>query len=223
MRIAAALAAAAAVLGACAGPTPVLAPVSPLLEGPLSIRANGYEAQRAVGELEAKGDWRSLASLAGRVTARNPADEDWLVILGYACLQGGQYAQAIEALRRAVERAPEDADAANLRGEALRRSGQPLEAARLLERSVMDRPNSPPGWYLLGLAYTDLKRLDRARAAYLESVRIDPDYAMGWFGLAGVLARLGPRKQYEDALKRLGALNPALLEEHRKGLAASGR
>ncbi len=218
MRLAAALAAAALVLSACAE-TQVLTPVSPLLGAPLSLRAGSYEARRQVAELEQNGEWRSLSELAGQVTARSPADEDWLLILGYARLQAGEYREAIEALRQASARAPEDDDAANLQGEALRRSGQPEQAARLLQRSVMDRPSSAPGWYLLGMAYTDLKRTERARAAFSESVRMDPEYAMGWYGLAGALAQLGPPDQYEDALKRLGALNPALLEQHRKALA----
>ena len=217
MKLAAALTSAAVVLLGCAE-TQLLTPESPLLGAPLSLRAGSYEARRQVAELEQKGDWRTLSGLAGQVTARSPGDEDWLLILGYARLQAGEYPEAIEALRQAAARAPEDDDAANLQGEALRRSGQPGQAARILERSVMDRPSSAPGWYLLGLAYTDLQRLERARAAFSESVRMDPEYAMGWYGLAGVLARIGPADQYEDALKHLGALNPSLLEEHRKTL-----
>ena len=220
MKLAAALAAAAVLLSACAE-TQLLTPVSPLLGAPLSLRAGDYEARRQIAELERKGDWRSLSTLATQVVARNPGDEDWLLILGYARLQAADYPQAIETLRQAAARTPEDADAANLEAEALRRSGQHGEAARILERSVMDHPSSAPGWFLLGLAYTDLKRLDRARAAYAESVRMDTEYAMGWYGLAGALARLGPRDQYEDALKHLGALNPALLEEHRKGVTGT--
>ncbi len=218
MKIAAALVVAAALLGACAE-APLVAPVSPLLNVPLSVRARGYELRRQVAQLETKGDWASLSALAGQATAANPGDEDWLVILGYARLQAGELPQAIDAFQQAARRAPEDADAPNLQAEALRRSGKPEEAARVLERSVMDHPNSAPGWYLLGLAYSELRRLDRARAAYAESVRMDPDYAMGWYGLAGVLERLGPRDQYEDAVKHLGALNPALLEDHKKALA----
>jgi len=210
---------AAAILGGCAQ-MQVLTPVSPLLDRPLSLRARDYDIRRQVAELEGKGDWQSLSAMASQVTARDPSNEDWLVILGYARLHAADYAQAIDVLKQAAERSPEDVDARNLHGEALRLSGQPEQAVRVLERSVMSNPDSAPGWFLLGEAYGDTKRLDRARAAYAESVRVEPEYSMGWFGLAGVLARLGPRKEYELALQRLKALSPVLHEAHLKAVSA---
>ena len=184
------------------------------------MRVRDYELQRQIAELERKGDWVSLSDLAVKATARAPGDEDWLVILGYARLQAEDYRHAIDILRQAAERSPEDADPANLEGDALWLSGQKAEALRVLEHSVMNHPNSAQGWYLLGKAYADSQRLQRARAAYAESVRMEPEYSMGWFGLAGILARVGPRDQYEDAVKHLGALNPALLNAHLKEQSA---
>ena len=218
MKSAAALLVAAVLACGCAG-NQVLTPVSPLLGAPLSLRARDYEIRRHIAQLEVKGDWQSLSAMAAEVTARDPADEDWLVILGYSRLQAGEYRQAIEVLRQAAERSPEDADAPNLQGEALRLSGQSEQAIQLLERSVMSHPNSVQGWFLLGEAYRDSRRLERARAAYGESVRMEPEYSMGWFGLAGVLSSIGPREQYEEALKRLKAVNPALLEAHSKAVS----
>lgn len=219
MNRAAAFLAAAVLLSGCAE-TQLLTPVSPLLGTPLSMRVREYEIQHQIAELERKGDWASLSGLAVKATERDPGDEDWLVVLGYARLQAEDYSHAITILRRAGKRSPEDADPGNLEGEALRLSGQKAEAVRVLEHSVMNHPNSAQGWYLLGKAYTDTQRLERARAAYAESVCMEPEYSMGWFGLAGILARVGPRDQYEDALKHLGALNPALLEAHLKGQSA---
>jgi tetratricopeptide (TPR) repeat protein len=219
MKPAAALVAAVVLLCGCAE-TQFLTPVSPLLGAPLSIRIRDDDARRKIAELERKGDWQTLAILAAQVSARDPADEDWLVILGYARLEAGDYRQAIDVLRQAAERVPEDVDPRNLQGEALRLSGQSEQAIQVLERSVMSHPNSPAGWFLLGEAYSDARRLERARAAYSESVRIEPEYGMGWFGLAGILARVGPRGEYEEVLKRLKAVNPELMEAHLKAVSA---
>ena len=215
MRRAGAVLAAAALVWACAQ-QPVLTPESPLLGAPLSTRAENEDARQKIAEFEQKGDWQGLSGLAAGEIAREPANTDWQLVLGYARLHAEDYAKAIEVLRQVAERTPEDVDARNLQGEALRLSGQPDSAIQVLERSVLARPNSVAGWFLLGEAYRDTQRLERARHAYSEAVRINPEYGLGWYGLAAVLGRVGPKDEYEEALKKLQTLSPALYQQHLK-------
>jgi tetratricopeptide (TPR) repeat protein len=91
----------------------------------------------------------------------------------------------------------------------------------VLERSVASNPNTVPGWFLLGEAYADSQRMERAKTAFREAVRLEPDYGAGWLGLAGALARVGPREEYEATLQRLKESSPELLAEHLRSRAAS--
>ena len=66
---------------------------------------------------------------------------------------------------------------------------------------------------LLGEAYRDDNRLERAKEAYRDAVRIDPEFSPAWAGLAGVLARTGPRVEFEEAIKQLMRLEPELAKQ----------
>lgn len=201
-----------AVAGCAAGPLALL-PVTPLLATALASRGGDDQAAKLIAELEAKQDWAGLSALAARHLKLDPSDTDWWVIFGYARLRDKDYQQAIEVFSRLVDRAPEDTDARNLLGEALRLSGRPGRAVQVLERAVTISPSSPASWFLLGEAYRDDRRLERAKAAYLDAVRLEPAFSPAWLGLAKVLARTGPREEYEEAVKRLQALDPAMAQE----------
>jgi tetratricopeptide (TPR) repeat protein len=204
------LLAAALALQGCATTGPVSIPASPLLNVPLSARAGDDLAIRRVAELETKRDWAGLAALARPRVMRDPADGDWLVILGYAQLQQNNFQEAIATLGAVTERHPEEVDAHNLLGEALRLSGQADRARSTLERAAFTHPNSHITRFLLGEVYREGNLLERARGAYGEAIRLEPEFALGWLGLANVLARTGPREEYEQVLQRLRALDPGL-------------
>lgn len=199
--------AASLALGGCATLGPAYVPKSPFLDVPLSMRARDGETQKLIADLEIKRDWPAIAALAAPQVASDPADSDWRVVLGYARLQQSNLREAIDALAPVVVRNPEEIDAHNLLGEALRLSGQAERARQTLERASFAHPNSHVNRFLLGELYREGNLLERAKTAYSESVRIDPGFSLGWLGLARVLARTGPREDYELALKRLRALD----------------
>jgi cytochrome c-type biogenesis protein CcmH/NrfG len=204
------LLAAAVALAGCATTGPDFIPASPLLDVPLSARIRDSEEARRIAQLEINGDWATLAALAAPHVARNPLDAEWRVVFGYARLQQNNYAEAVAALAPVAERSPEEVDAHNLLGEALRLSGHADDARRVLERATFTHPNSHVTRFLLGEVYREGNLLERARGAYSEAIRLAPSFSLGWFGLARVLARTGPRQEYELALKRLQALDPEL-------------
>jgi predicted Zn-dependent protease len=197
----------AALLAGCAASGPGYIPKSPFLEVPLSMRARDDGVQKRIAELEVKRDWPAIIDLAAPLVASDPLDSDWRLVLGYARLQHKQFDQAIAALAPIVERHPEEVDGHNLLGEAQRLAGQFDRARQTLERASFAHPHSAINRFLLGELYTQGNLLERARTAYSESVRIDPQLAPGWLGLVRVLARTGPRDEYDIALKNLAALD----------------
>jgi cytochrome c-type biogenesis protein CcmH/NrfG len=213
-------------LGGCSalGGSSGLIPETPLLGRPLALRGGGGGATEAIAELEIKQDWQALSALSEKLAGSRPGgDDDWLVVFGYARMRSGDYPKAIEAFQRVADRVPEDPDPRNMLGETLRLSGQIDRAIQVLERAVQAHPNSHQGWYLLGESYMSHNRLERARAAYAESIRIEPEYVTGLFGLAAVLARVGPKDDYEQVLAKLKAIRPELLEAHKKDQATRRR
>jgi len=199
-------------VGACAAALPFI-PVTPLLSAALSSRVNDDATAKLIVELEIKKDWAGLGAFAQRHIEIDPEDIDWWVILAFAQIQQKQYTQASEILNRAIARNPEDVDPRNLLGEALRLSGQPVPAAQVLERAISISSNTPATRFLLGEAYRDDNRLERAKEAYRDAVRIDPEFSPAWAGLAGVLARIGPRDEFEEAIKQLMKLEPEMAKQ----------
>ena len=88
-----------------------------------------------------------------------------------------------------------------------------IEAAQVLERAVSISSNTAATRFLLGEAYRDDNRLERAKEAYRDAVVIDADFGPAWAGLAAVLARTGPRDEFEAAMKQLTRLEPELARQ----------
>jgi cytochrome c-type biogenesis protein CcmH/NrfG len=196
-------------------------PVTPLLSTALSSRINDDSTAKEIVELEIKKDWPGLKAYALSRLAQNPEDIDWWVILAYAQIQNKEYKTAIDLLNRAIVRSPEDIDPRNLLGEALRLSGDPVRAAQVLERAVSINSNTAATRFLLGEAYRDDNRLERAKGAYQDALRIDAEFSPALAGLAGVLARTGPRAEFEETINLLMKLEPELAQQILKGAKPS--
>ncbi|MSQ51395.1 MAG: tetratricopeptide repeat protein [Betaproteobacteria bacterium] len=197
---------------ACAAALPFI-PVTPLLSVALSSRVNDDEIAKRIVELEIKKDWVGLAGFASQQMERDPSDMDWTVILAFAQIQQKEYKPAIALLERAIARSPEEIDPRNLLGEAYRLSGDPIRAAQILERAITIHSNTAQTRFLLGEAYRDDNRLERAKESYRDAILIDGEFSPAWSGLAGVLARTGPREEFEEAIKALLKLEPELARQ----------
>jgi Flp pilus assembly protein TadD len=127
---------------------------------------------------------------------------------GYAWLRSGDYAKAISALSRLTLSNPEDIGAWNLLGESQRLARQPGRAAQTLERASTVGRSSHVTFFLLGEAYRDAGRLDRAIRAYREAVRLEPEFARGWFELGAVSIRIREFEEAKAALDQLEKLDP---------------
>ena len=81
------------------------------------------------------------------------------------------------------------------------------------DRAVTIDPRSAATRYLLGEACRDAGRLERAAAAYRDALRLDPEFAPGWFAMGLVLVRTGQKEELPAIVERLHTLDPALGRE----------
>ena len=164
-----------------------------------------------------------MVQFAEEQQKRDPEGSDWGVVAGYGWLRSRDYTKAIAALSRVTQRNPEDVSAWNLLGEAQRLAGQPGRAAQTLERASAVGRTSFVTFFLLGQAYRDADRLDRAINAYREAVRLEPQFAGSWFELGSAQARVGDRKEAQMALERLEKLDPTLAQDLRRRIRAGDK
>ena len=202
----------AGLLAACAGPL-ALIPWTPLLSAALSSRAGDTETQKLINEFQQKGDWAGLAGLASDYLRGDSKDPDWWVILGYARLQQGNHAAAMEALARATQLNPEDVDGWNLLAEAQRLSGQSGPASRTLLRAMSIDSTSPVSPYLLGEIYRGNGDFEGAIGAYRRSLQLEPEYSPAWYGLGMTFISLGRREELSEVIEGLRKIEPRLAKE----------
>jgi len=187
-------------------------------DGTMSVLVSGLPDmeegdQRRIAALEFRKDWDGLAKLSEENIARNRHNADWWLVAGYAHSQAGRNAQAVERFSERVRLAPDDLLGWTLLAQSYRDTGQPQRAVQTLNNAHLVRPGTPASLFLLGECYSDLNRYLPAAAAYREAVQLDRGFAHAWFGLGRAYARLGQRTEYEQVLKALQKLNPALAKE----------
>jgi len=187
----------------------------PLLASALVGRGDSLEERERIAALNQKRNWGGLLRYAEERQRRDPEGSDWGVIAAYAWVRRGDYPRASSTLSRIIQRNPEDIGAWNLLGES-----QPGQAVRTLERASAIGRTSFATFFLLGEAYRDSNRLDRAVTAYREAARLEPEFARAWFELGAAHVRLGERDEVPAVLGRLEKLDPMLAEELRKRLEA---
>jgi tetratricopeptide (TPR) repeat protein len=125
----------------------------------------------------------------------------WTARLDY---DDGQYAAAVEGLKRTIEIEPgfmKAHDNLGLAYEALGRSDEAIasyESALRLSRASISR--SPWPALNLGLLFARQGRLDEAEALFRESLRADPAFPQGHYQLGTVLEKKG---RYDEAKAEL--------------------
>jgi tetratricopeptide (TPR) repeat protein len=203
-------------LGACAGPPPYTEGKLP--DGTVSVllthlKRIGEGDQKAIADLEHHKDWDALAKAAEAGIKLNPHNADWWFVAGYAYSRAGRHGLAVERFTERVRLAPDDMVGWNLLAQSHRDAGQPLRAVQALNNAHLVRPGTSASYYLLGESYTDLNRYLPAAAAYRQSVKLDSKFAQAWYGLGRSAAELGQRNDYDEALKNLRELDPALAKQ----------
>ena len=117
--------------------------------------------------------------LLERLLADHPSHAHGWVALGVAHSRQNNDAGAIEALRMAVALNPQDGYSQKNLGAILSRSGARAESIKHLLRATELLPTDPSTWLNLGLTLEDEDELDKADAAYLKVLALDPTGQLG--------------------------------------------
>jgi len=111
--------------------------------------------------------------------------------LGLALTAAGEFDEAIQRLKRAVDEAPNDLVARRTLGAALLNSGRQDEAIVELERVVQAQPDSVDDIDRLAAALLNANRPDDAISKLQEALRLNPEFYPARFKLAIVRANQG--------------------------------
>lgn len=72
----------------------------------------------------------------------------------------------------------------------------------MLERAVQDEPEDPLGYYMLGLEYHKLRKLEEADRAFRRAIELNRDYTAAYRELGKVLRDAGRRQEAIEAFER---------------------
>jgi TolB-like protein/Tfp pilus assembly protein PilF len=107
--------------------------------------------------------------------------------MGAISSKRGDYAEAEDAFKRAIDLDPNYATAYHWYGDLLvTYLGRPEEAIPLLQKALALDPLSPALTITFGQALEQLGRFDEAMAQYLKVIEIEPSYASPYFLIAGL-------------------------------------
>jgi tetratricopeptide (TPR) repeat protein len=144
------------------------------------MRASVPGAQPAAPHaLPLTGGEDDLANLIARVPGPLGNDPEMLARQADAYFTSGQYPQAAEAYKRAIQSGNTDVDTWNSLGLTLHYIGRTEQALAILEEGVARDPAYQRIWLTLGFVSGQADRLGRAREALRTAVEMNPDNDIG--------------------------------------------
>jgi Flp pilus assembly protein TadD len=171
-------------------------------------------------------DYATVERLCRQILQAGPDHEEAWRLLGEACLFQGKFAEAAEALGRAVRLRPDLAEVHCNRGVALAQLGRLEEAVTCYRAALGLRPDDVDARNNLGVALTDLRRPDEAADQLREAVRLKPDHAEAHNSLGIALEALGKVDEAECSYREALRCRPDYANAHNNlgvVLAAQGR
>jgi tetratricopeptide (TPR) repeat protein len=128
----------------------------------------------------------ALAMLLGApvLLPGQPADAAQKSTQAKRAMLSGHYAEAVKLYRELLREMPGEPGLHLSLGVALEKAGQPTAAIPELESVTRDQPKMPAAWFLLGLAYAQLKRPGEAIAPLREAWRLDASNSQALLELA---------------------------------------
>ncbi|EAT59151.1 tetratricopeptide repeat protein [Chlorobium ferrooxidans] len=161
-----------------------------------------------VNSLEEKQDWGGMIVLCTKWTTQVPSSSDAWGYLGFAHLQKGDLALAIDALQNAIRIRPDYAHYWADLGIAYGREGETVRKIEAYRQAVRINNDFALGWINLGIAYVQNGDFDKAVDAYQQAVRINPDDASVWFNTGLVCRDAGQAAKAVDAFEHAVRIAP---------------
>ncbi|MGH7162155.1 MAG: tetratricopeptide repeat protein [Planctomycetota bacterium] len=125
-------------------------------------------------------------------------------------LRDGRPSDALELLRPILDTHPDALDAHALYQDVMLAAGNETELRATYEARVKERPQDPAARYLFARLLKGPRAVTESRAV----VKLAPQFARGWLGLAGALKRVGRRDDAEAAARKAVSLDALSAEVH---------
>ena len=161
------------------------------LANPADSELNGRLAML----LHGFGQYELASTFYRRVGSIEPSNFRWPYYLGVAMTATGREAEAIPALRRAIELAPDYLPAHLRLGKLLRTAGDWDEGGDLYRQVVERHPDSARAHYGLGRVQFARGETQAALKSYRTASRLAPDFGAAHYGLGTVYRSLGEEEK----------------------------
>jgi tetratricopeptide (TPR) repeat protein len=133
----------------------------------------------------------------------DPGRADAHYDLGYQLLLREEHGEALAHLERAVELAPQQTEYRVRLAHGRLLAGEPAKTIETLDQAGA---GAALAHRLRGQAYQRLERYREAEAAYQAALRVKPDFAEAYYGLASVAMRLGKREEAAQHQRKFNEL-----------------
>ena len=157
----------------------------------LANPADGELNGRLAMLLHGFGQYELASTFYRRVGSIEPANFRWPYYLGVSMTAIGRVAEAIPALRRAIELAPDYLPARLRLGKLLRTVGDWDESGKIYREVVRQRPDCARAHYGLGRVQLAQGETRAALRSYQTASRLAPDFGAAHYGLGTVYRSLG--------------------------------
>jgi type IV pilus assembly protein PilF len=146
----------------------------------------------------------------------DPDDPQIHNVLGVVYLEKGMPVQAVGHFQKALALDPKYVEVRNNLGIAYLRVGKIQEAIRELNLAVASPVYTTPqfAYYNLGQAYLALQDYEQARANYLESLKLSPQYSLSYYGLGLTWKGTKSWEQAAEAFKKAVEYAPRFAPAH---------
>lgn len=169
--------------------------------------AIGFGAARA-------GAGSSCVAMLKNLVSRKPDEAELRCSLAAVLIQLGQTTKAKQQLDAALKIDKANTLALVGLGDLASMQGNLVEAARQYEAAIAAGDKTGATYAKLGLAYQNSQHLEKAIAAYRESVRLDPTMVESHLVLADLLAKTGHEQEAIDAYHEVLKQSPKAAGTH---------
>lgn len=172
-------------------------------------------AVKSLFELNRRGDFKTLEEQARTLLARHPEELVLLSLLGAACLELGQWEEALKHCQAGLAIKPDFAKLRNSAGVACLRLGRLQEATDNFRRAVDLAPELAEAWFNLGIVYERLQRWEDAADCHEKAALAAPTHYKAQEARARMAWELGQFEQVVPLYERTLALKEDYLPAHR--------
>jgi adenylate cyclase len=152
-----------------------------------------------------KRDYGKAIYYGGRSIELNPSSKDSAVLFGWTLRCVGRYEEAIEQYERAMRLDPRNIELPLTQlGTTYVMMKRHEEAIEVCRKSVGMEPRNLAAWITLVMAYSSLDRMEDARAAASEVLKLSPNFSVEHFAKAMPYKNEADRVFMADALRKAG-------------------